>query len=187
MSKFSDVLKVFEKPIGQNLDNHPSDIINVKNKLASLGRYSNQTKNGYIDAELDKSIRLYQKERNLKSDGVINPGGETEATLIGEMINPNIQTASAAAAIPWIIRGTQAAQRGKNAWDAWRALSNQQRQDEVDELEKEMQRCAKVKQLCINNCTDKVLPTGKKSDQGMDFHICLGDCLKENDCDGQKY
>lgn len=161
MSKFSELFKVFEKSIGQNLENDPNDITNIKNKLASLGRYQDDHKSGYIDAELDNSIRSYQRDRHLKSDGVVNPGGETEATLIGEIIRPNdtnIQTANVGAAIPWIIRNSpKAIKAGKNVWDAWRAISPSERQDEVDES------CWRVYQLDGDRCR-RLSKQGKKKE-----------------------
>jgi len=189
MSKFGDLFKVFKKSIGQNLENDPNDVTNVKNKLASLGRYNDDHKSGYIDAELDDSIRSYQRDRNLKSDGVINPGGETEATLIGEMIRPdenNIQMANAA--IPWIIRNSpKAIKAGKDVWTGWRAISPSERQDEVDDIEEEQKRCERVKQNCRNKCSDSVLPTKDRADQGMIWRKCYNQCLEENNCLGNKY
>ena len=184
MSKFGDLFKVFKKSIGQNLENDPNDVTNVKNKLASLGRYNDDHKSGYIDAELDDSIRSYQRDRNLKSDGVINPGGETEATLIGEMIRPdenNIQMANAA--IPWIIRNSpKAIKAGKDVWTGWRAISPSERQEDVDDTEEERQRCLEVQDICIDNCELETLGTRDRTDQGMKFHNCYNKCMRDNNC-----
>jgi peptidoglycan hydrolase-like protein with peptidoglycan-binding domain len=77
MSRFGELYTVFHRPIGQNMDNDENDIINLKKKLNHLGRYNSPFLHGYIDADLDKSIKTYQRDRNLKADGVVLPGGET--------------------------------------------------------------------------------------------------------------
>lgn len=163
MSRYGDLYRVFQGSIGQNLDNDQDHIINIKNKLAFLGRYQDEYKSGFIDAVLDRGIRQYQRDRNLKSDGVIYPGGETEATILGEMIDPkrteqDVKMAFAPAAVaipaakvisPWFIRGAGAVGGAILGQETWEAMDSSERQDEIDKMcdeqfEEDMRDCSKL-------------------------------------------
>ncbi|MBV1799657.1 peptidoglycan-binding protein [Siccirubricoccus sp. G192] len=50
-----------------------------------LGRYNDRERNGYITRALDDAIRGYQRDRGLRRDGYLDPGGETECTLCIEL------------------------------------------------------------------------------------------------------
>jgi peptidoglycan hydrolase-like protein with peptidoglycan-binding domain len=73
-------------PVGNNLDNNPEDVENLKRNFAAEGRYKKPVENGYHDQELDNSIFSFQREHNLKVDGRMNPGGETEAALVSKLL-----------------------------------------------------------------------------------------------------
>lgn len=50
--------------------------------LQSLGRYSDAgERHGFIDKGLDDAIQLFQRNRGLKSDGLLKPNGETEKSI----------------------------------------------------------------------------------------------------------
>lgn len=73
-------------PLGNNLENNPDDITNTKKNFGSLGYYKNEDQNGYLDQELHDSIFAFQKDHNLKVDGIMNPGGETEAMMVSQKL-----------------------------------------------------------------------------------------------------
>jgi len=54
----------------------------VKPALACLGRYpATAMAHGYIDRKMDEAIQAYQRDRGLRRDSVLLPGGETERCL----------------------------------------------------------------------------------------------------------
>lgn len=58
----------------------------MKLALACLGRYpAHAMAHGYIDRTLDEAIQAYQRDRGLRRDGVLLPGGETERCLRVEL------------------------------------------------------------------------------------------------------
>ena len=71
--------------VGNGSVNHPEDILWVKAALQLLGRFNEQERHGYITRALDSAIRGYQRDRGLRRDGHLNPGGETECTLCVEL------------------------------------------------------------------------------------------------------
>ena len=80
---FSNSLAGFiQKPVGKNLDNELNDILKTKQNFARDGRYNKPVENGYIDKELDTAIWNFQRDNDLKADGYMKPGGETERTLL---------------------------------------------------------------------------------------------------------
>ncbi len=86
MPLFSNIAALLRTPVGNNMENRPDDVLNVKHNFAKEGRYKRPVENGYIDEDLDKSIWDFQRENNLKQDGFMNPGGETEAALISRLL-----------------------------------------------------------------------------------------------------
>lgn len=155
----NNLYRVFEKSIGQNLDNDQDDIINVKTKLETLGYLKDDIKSGYITKDLNDSILAFQGDRRLKKDGVIQPGGPTEATVLGDVlgikddVNISQDRISMAPAIPTIIRHLPTiGHTGKKAWDAWKnwqKINPVERQDEIDELcdkqlEKDLFECSQI-------------------------------------------
>ena len=71
--------------VGDGSVNQPEDILLVKSALEWLGRYRHRGEpNGYIDHRLRDAILGYQRDRGLRRDGYLNPGGETECCLCVE-------------------------------------------------------------------------------------------------------
>ncbi|GEM_PF-2583209 len=68
--------------VGNNLFNKQDDVTSVKRALSALGRFEEDEPNGYITRELDGSIRKFQKDNGLETDGLLYPGGETETALL---------------------------------------------------------------------------------------------------------
>jgi hypothetical protein len=48
--------------------------------------------------------------------------------------------------------------------------------------DEETKRCTEVKNKCIDECSIKTLPTKPRWDQGMPFHRCVNECLRDNNC-----
>jgi Putative peptidoglycan binding domain len=71
--------------VGNGSVNHLEDVIWVKAALHLLGRLNEKERHGYITRALDNAIRAYQRDRGLRRDGYLNPGGETECTLCVEL------------------------------------------------------------------------------------------------------
>ena len=83
---FKDISTLLRDPVGNNLKNNPDDVENLKRKFKAIDRYGRDVENGYIDRDLNDAIFKFQKERGLKVDGRMNPGGETETTLINTLL-----------------------------------------------------------------------------------------------------
>lgn len=83
---FKDISTLLRDPVGNNLKNNPDDVENLKRKFKAIDRYGRDVENGYIDRDLNDAIFKFQKERGLKVDGRMNPGGETETTLISTLL-----------------------------------------------------------------------------------------------------
>lgn len=86
MSLFSNIAPLLRAPVGNNRENDQDDIINIKHNFSAQGFYRPPVRNGYIDRELDEAITTFQQDNDLKIDGVMKPGGETEATLISKIL-----------------------------------------------------------------------------------------------------
>jgi len=68
---------MIKESVGNNLKNNISDILKVKLLFSKVGAKLDDVHSPYIDASLDKAIKKFQKDRNLKIDGKISPNGET--------------------------------------------------------------------------------------------------------------
>lgn len=86
MSIFLNIDTLLRAPVGNNLENRLEDVENTKHNFAREGRYKRPVENAYIDQELDEAIIGFQKDNKLKIDGIMNPGGETEAMLISNRL-----------------------------------------------------------------------------------------------------
>jgi hypothetical protein len=86
MPIFTDIAGLLRAPIGNNMENDPRDVENTKRNFAAEGRYKRSVENGYIDQELNDAIIGFQRDKNLRIDGIMNPGGETEASLISSRL-----------------------------------------------------------------------------------------------------
>lgn len=72
--------------VGNGMTNIETDIMWLKEVLRRLGRHNHVGEpHPYIDARLVEAIGGYQRDRGLKRDGLLNPGGETECTLCVEL------------------------------------------------------------------------------------------------------
>lgn len=84
MSLFSAISKLINGMVGDQRENRPEDVRKVKSALDRLGYFDFRKEpepHGYITREMDSGIRRYQKERGLRVDGWLKPGGETEKSL----------------------------------------------------------------------------------------------------------
>jgi hypothetical protein len=71
--------------VGNGRTNHLEDLRWVKEALRLMGRYDGGKDTPYIDRTLARAIEGYQRDRGLRRDGVLTPGGETECTLCVEI------------------------------------------------------------------------------------------------------
>lgn len=67
------------KTLARNYNVHPEDVFNVKSALSVFGYYDHE-KDGiseYPNDQMFHSIKAFQKDNNLKVDGIMKPFGET--------------------------------------------------------------------------------------------------------------
>jgi len=72
-----------KSPIGRSYNMDSQDVLNAKRVLRELGYYE-EPEHGitpYPDTLLVRGIEGFQRDRGLRLDGVMKPGGETEAAL----------------------------------------------------------------------------------------------------------
>ncbi len=67
--------------VGDGLPNHKQDVRKIKDSLKKLNLFDEEHDNDFITHGLDKAIRAFQYNNKLKSDGAINPGGDTETAI----------------------------------------------------------------------------------------------------------
>jgi len=69
--------------VGNGRDNAPDDVLAVMRQLARHGRYTlpDDGSSEFIDRAMLDGIAAFQRERGLKIDGWLAPGGETERNL----------------------------------------------------------------------------------------------------------
>ncbi|MCB9988397.1 MAG: peptidoglycan-binding protein [Rhodospirillales bacterium] len=78
---FSGLLK---DSVGNNMDNDPQDVRTAKRNLQNAGYMDDNTleiDSPFITRNMDEGIKAFQRDKNLKIDGIMNPGGETERGL----------------------------------------------------------------------------------------------------------
>lgn len=76
-----------KSPIGRSYNTNSKDVLNAKRALRDLGYYE-EPKHGitpYPDTSLIHGIEDFQRDRGLRLDGVMKPGGETLQTLNAEV------------------------------------------------------------------------------------------------------
>lgn len=81
-----------KKEVSETMDDiNPEDVLSIKNKLKGFGYYKEpewgMTK--FTDRQMFDSIRKFQTNNKLKTDGIMKPQGETESK-----INERIKTGS---------------------------------------------------------------------------------------------
>ena len=81
MSLFDSLFSRLTGSVGQNLQNNPNDINMAERALKRTGYFNSNLSKWFITAELDKGIRTFQRDNNLKTDGIMHPNGETEQAL----------------------------------------------------------------------------------------------------------
>ncbi|WP_374303440.1 peptidoglycan-binding domain-containing protein [Ferrovibrio sp.] len=73
-----------QSPLGRDHVAEPADILDAKRALMALGYYQSlggDPPGAWVDNELFTGIRKFQRDQGLKIDGLMRPGGETEAAM----------------------------------------------------------------------------------------------------------
>lgn len=78
---FKDIAGFLKDAVGNNMNNDPTDVRIIKKNLNQLGLFNDDIDNGYITAKMDNSIRAFQRNNDLREDGRLFPGGETERAM----------------------------------------------------------------------------------------------------------
>lgn len=84
MDLFETLTGFLKGAVGNNMGNAPEDVLTVKRGLSRAGYYDTgeaPEPHGYLTKAMDESIRNFQKDNNLRVDGTLLPGGETERSL----------------------------------------------------------------------------------------------------------
>lgn len=85
MSLFTLFLGMLGDAVGNNQNNDPADVRTTKSNLQKAGYFSaddkESTDNPFLTRKMDEGIKKFQKDNNLKIDGIMKPSGETERTL----------------------------------------------------------------------------------------------------------
>ncbi len=81
MSLFGKFEHPLKSNVGSNHTNDPHDIVKTKRHLNKLGYFVEDTEGPFITKALENGIIKYQKDNNLRIDGVMKPGGETERSM----------------------------------------------------------------------------------------------------------
>ena len=85
MGLFGAIGSFLSGTVGDGLENDPADVRNAKRGLSALGFFDGETENDFITRELDSSIRGFQRDNDLRVDGILLPGGETETSIMRDM------------------------------------------------------------------------------------------------------
>ncbi|MCB1557713.1 MAG: peptidoglycan-binding protein [Alphaproteobacteria bacterium] len=96
MGLFDAISGLITGSVGNNMDNHEDDVLNVKRNLNKVGYFDDLDQepepHGFITKNMEKGIRSYQKDKGLKVDGILHPRGETERglfhTITGQILEP---------------------------------------------------------------------------------------------------
>jgi hypothetical protein len=77
-------------PVGNGMENHPDDVLAVKRRLHRLGLYDEPDYGftGFIDRGTTEAVKRFQRDNDLKIDGWLAPGGETERAMGGMVYVP---------------------------------------------------------------------------------------------------
>lgn len=78
MSHFRSIVS----PVGAGLTSHSHDVKIIRKNLSDINIDAGKSEHVYIDYALDKAIKYFQRNENLKIDGLIFPRGETEERLL---------------------------------------------------------------------------------------------------------
>ncbi len=123
-------MPLIKNAVGNNMKNEPSDMIRVKNALINAGYLEEPELHGYITRSTDNAIRAFQLANNLKVDGILKPGGETETAL--QWMPPVPGRKPAVPVVPLTLEDFQKVPAQKadlfkdkaqsDAWASWTAL-----------------------------------------------------------------
>ncbi len=84
MSLFTLFSGMLGNAVGNNQKNDPADVHTTKSNLQKAGYFSaddkESTDNPFLTRKMDDGIKKFQKDNNLKIDGIMKPSGETERT-----------------------------------------------------------------------------------------------------------
>ncbi len=78
-------MSLFGNSIGQMMINVEDDVFKAKDIFGEIGLYEREPDNGILDKELDSALKVFQKEKGLKIDGLLHPDGDTEQAVIMEL------------------------------------------------------------------------------------------------------
>lgn len=81
MALFGALPGMLTGPVGENLTNDPQDIKTVQRHLGRLGYFKDDAASDFITRALDEGIKNFQTDHDLRVDGILRPGGETERRL----------------------------------------------------------------------------------------------------------
>lgn len=73
-----------QETVGNGFRNEPADVATVKRALGGLGYLPEDpfdNPSGFIEETTSNAVRRFQRDRGLRDDGWLRPGGETEAAL----------------------------------------------------------------------------------------------------------
>lgn len=76
--------------VGNNMDNNKDDVLKTKRHLSQAGymtREAQEMESPFITRKMDEGIKAFQRDRVLKIDGILKPGGETERSLFEILTN----------------------------------------------------------------------------------------------------
>ncbi len=85
MSLFTLFSGMLGNAVGNDQKNDPADVRTTKSNLQKAGYFPADDKedsdNPFLTHKMDDSIKKFQKDNNLKIDGIMKPSGKTERAL----------------------------------------------------------------------------------------------------------
>lgn len=76
-----------QHPVGDGRPSTEGDVRWLVCALADLGRWPRAaTERCYVCCDLRDTVQRYQRNRGLRCDGLLVPGGETERTMLVELV-----------------------------------------------------------------------------------------------------
>ncbi len=76
-----------QEPVGDGRPSTEGDVRWLVRALADLGRWPRAaTERCYVCCDLRDAVQRYQRNRGLCCDGLLVPGGETERTMLVELV-----------------------------------------------------------------------------------------------------
>jgi Putative peptidoglycan binding domain len=83
LSNLADASRGIGDEVGDGRANREDDVVEVKRAFAALGRLEEpeDEPSGLIDRALDTALHGFQRDKGLRVDGFMRPGGPTERSL----------------------------------------------------------------------------------------------------------